>query len=86
MDDAGRVGVGERGAELGADLGDVAVAELAPGGELAQVRALDELADEVGAAVLLAELVEGDDARVVEAGGGVRLAQDPARPARPRRT
>ena len=39
--------------------------------------ALDQLGDQVGAAVLLAELVEGDDAGVVEAGGGLRLAHDP---------
>ena len=49
VDDAGLVGVLERGAELGADVGEVAVAERLGRGELAQVRSLDELADEVGA-------------------------------------
>ena len=50
MDDAAVVRVLERRAELGPELGEVAVAEPAGGGELAQVRPLDELADEVGAA------------------------------------
>ena len=77
MNDAGGVGVGERGAELGADVGDLAVGDLAGGGQLAQVRALDQLADQIGAAVVLAELVEGDDSGVVEPRGGVGLAQHP---------
>ena len=40
-------------------------------------RAVDQLGDEQGAAVLLAHLVEGDDPGVVEARGGLGLAQDP---------
>ena len=50
VDDAGVVGVGERRAELGPELGDLAVGDLAAGGELAQVRALDQLTDQIRAA------------------------------------
>ena len=39
--------------------------------------AVDQLADQVGPAILLAELVERDDAAVVEPGRGLGLAQDP---------
>ena len=77
VDDAARVGVVERLAEIGADLADLAVAELALVGEPGQGRALDQLADQQGVAVLLAELVEGDDAGMVEPGRGLGLAQDP---------
>jgi len=78
VDDAGGVSMGQGGAELGADLCDLPVRDRARGRQLAQVGALDELADEVGAAALLAELVEGDDAGMVEAGRRVRLAKDAA--------
>ena len=71
------VGMLERRTELGADFGELAVAELSGGGELAQVRPLDQLADQVGAPVVAAELVEGDDPGVVEAGRRVRLAHHP---------
>ncbi len=76
--DAARVGVIESLAEVGADLADLAVAELAGVGEAGQGGALDQLGDEQGVAVLLAHLVEGDDAGVVEPGGGLRLAQHPS--------
>ena len=46
--------------------------------ELVEGRALDELGDEQGAAVLLAHLVEGDDAGMVEARRRLRLAQHAA--------
>ncbi len=77
VDDAARVGVVERLAEVGADLADFAVGELAGVGEAGQGRALDQLADQQRVAVLLAELVEGDDAGMVEPGRGLGLAQDP---------
>ncbi len=68
----------ECAAEFSAEVGDLAVGEGAGGGELTQVRTLDQLGDEVGGAVVAAQLVEGDDPRMVEAGGGVGLAEDPA--------
>ena len=77
VDDAARVGVVERLAEVGADLADLAVGELAGVGEAGQGRALDQLGDEQRVAVLLPQLVEGDDAGVVEPGRGLGLAQDP---------
>ena len=73
-----RVSVVERLAEVGADLADLAVAERAVAVELGEGRAVDQLGDEQGVAVLLAHLVEGDDAGVVEPRGGLRLAQHPA--------
>ena len=77
VDDAARVGVVERLAEVGADLADLAVAERAVVGEPGQGRALDQLGDEQGVAVLLAHLVEGDDAGVVEPRRRLGLAQHP---------
>ena len=50
---------------------------IAVGSQLGERLAGDQLGDQDRAAVALAELVEGDDRRVVEAGGGLRLAQDP---------
>ena len=78
VDDAARVGVVERLAEIGADLADLAVAERALAAEAGEGRALDQLGDQQRVAVLLAHLIEGDDAGVVEAGGGLGLAQHPA--------
>ena len=77
VDDAAGVGVGERVAEVGADLGDVAVGEH-PGGRrrLGEGLARDQLGDEDGVAGVLAELVEGDDRRVVEPRRRLGLAQD----------
>src|SRR5262249_34106116 len=42
-----------------------------------QRRPLDQLGDEQGVAVLLPHLIEGDDARVVEPGRRLGLAQHP---------
>ena len=47
--------------------------------QLRQGRALDQLADQERAVALRAELVQGHDAGVVEAGGRLRLAQDASR-------
>ena len=73
----------ERLAEVGADLADLAVAELAVASELVEGGALDQLGDEQRVAVLLAHLVEGDDAGVVEPRRRLGLAQDPAAPPAP---
>jgi hypothetical protein len=54
VDDAAVVGVGERVGEREPDPDDVAVRERAVGLELRERAALDELGDEVAAAVLLA--------------------------------
>ena len=83
MDDSARVRMVERLAEVGADLADLAVAEGTLAAEPGQRPALDQLGDEQGVAVLLPHLVEGDDARMVEPGRGLGLAQHPL--ARPRR-
>ena len=76
VDHPRRMGVGERRAEVGPQLGDLAVGELPARGEASHVRALDQLGHQVRAAALATELVEGDDARVVEPGRGVGLAHD----------
>ena len=77
VDDPARVGMVEGLAEIGADLADLAVGELAGVGEPGQGRALDQLGDEQGVAVLLAHLIEGDDAGMVEPRRGLGLAQHP---------
>ena len=79
VDDGALVGVVERLAEVGADLADLAVAEGAVAVHLGQRRAVDQLGDEQGVAVLLAHLIEGHDPRVVEPRRGLGLAQNPAR-------
>ena len=84
VDDPAGVGVVERLAEIGADLADLAVAELALAGEPGQGRAVDQLGDQQRVAVLLAHLIEGHDAGVVEAGRGLGLAQHPLDSPRPR--
>ena len=77
VNDAARMGMVERLAEVRADLTYLAVAEGALATEPGQRPALDQLGDEQGVAVLLPHLVEGDDAWVVEARCGLGLAQDP---------
>ena len=74
------VGVIERLTEIGADLADLAVAEVAVAAQAVEGLALDQLGDQQGPAVLLPHLIEGDDAGVVEPGGGLRLAQDAPSP------
>ena len=76
VDDAARVGVVEGFAEVGADLADLAVGEDVLGGQAGERVALDQLGDEQRVAVLLPHLVQGHDARVVEAGGRLGLAHD----------
>ena len=77
VDDAAGVGVVERLAEIGTDLADLAVAERALADQRVEGRAVDELGDEQGAAVLLTHLVERDYPRVIEPRRGLRLAQHP---------
>jgi len=78
VDDAACVRMVECLAQIGADLADLAVAELALARLPRQRFAGDELGDEERIAVLFADLVEGDDPRVVEPGGGLGLAQRPS--------
>jgi hypothetical protein len=69
---------GQRVQQPRADLGDPARRERAAGlDRLAEGAALDQLHDDPGPAVGLHHVVDGDDARVVEHGGGPRL---PGRP------
>ena len=75
--DAARVGVRRARAEVGRCVADVAVGELALALALGQRALLDQLADQVGALAVLAQLVEGHDAGMVEPRDGLRLAQDP---------
>jgi hypothetical protein len=76
VDDPVGVGVGERVAQVGADLGHVAIREPALRGQLVDGGPLHELADEEGVTISLPELVQGDDSRMTEAGGRLGLAQD----------
>ena len=73
----------ERLAEVGADLADLAVAEVSGAPAPVEGLAVDELCDEQGAAVLLAHLVEGDDPGMVEARRGLGLAQHAVAAGRP---
>ena len=70
------VSVGERLAEVVGDLGHVAVTQQSVGVRARQVHPRHQLRNEDRAAVVLAELVQRHDRRVVEAGGGLRLTQD----------
>ena len=58
--------------------GDGALRRQAPGGveDLAQVGAVDPLHDQVEAAVLVADVIDGDDVGVVDGGRELRLAQE----------
>jgi hypothetical protein len=75
--DIAGMGVVERLAEIGSELGHVAVGEFAGQAQIAQRGSLHELADEVGMAAVLAELIERDDAGMIEARRSLGLAQDP---------
>ena len=71
------MGVVERFADVGADLGDVAVAESVAVDQLPDGRSFNQLRDQIGAALLEVVFEEGDDSGVVEPGGGLGLALDP---------
>ena len=75
VDHAAPMGMSEGGADVGPELGDLAVRQLARARELRQRRALDQLRDQDRPAVLRAQLVQRDDARVVQARRRLGLAQ-----------
>ena len=83
MDHAARVRMGERRADVRPERGDLAIGEIAGLGELGERRAVHQFADQQCAPTLGPELVQGHDARVIEARGRLGLAQYAV--ARPRR-
>ena len=85
MHDAALVRVLERVAQRQADPQDVAVGQRARCLQRGERAALDELADQVARVVLLAGVVEPDDAGVVEARGGLAPPAGRARARRRRR-
>ena len=77
MDDALRVGEGEAVRDLLHDVELVPeVVQAAGADDLLEVDALEELHGHVEAALLLAEVVDGDDVQVVEAGRGLGFAAE----------
>ncbi len=74
MDDAVVVGELEGVADLGDDGQGLAGGEAAAVDEVAQGDAVHELHEQIKIAAGLAEVVDGDDVRVVEAGQGLGLA------------
>ena len=76
VDEPAPVGGRERARHVGepADAGDGSGASVAD--RLAQRAALDELHDDVGRPVVLADVEDGDGVRVVERRGGARLAEE----------
>ena len=79
MDDPFVVRVLERLADLGDDRQRLARLELAACQQLPQVHAIDVLHEEVVQAAGLAEVVQGDDVRVIEPGQGAGLAGESLR-------
>ena len=78
VDDALGVGEGEAVRDLLHDVELVPQVVQAPGADdLLEVHALEELHRHVEAALLLAEVEDGDDVQVVQAGGGLGLAAEP---------
>jgi hypothetical protein len=77
VDDPARVRVLERLAQSGADPRDVAVGDRASLRELRERSAPNELGDEVHVLFVGGQLVDRDDAGMVEPGGCARLALDP---------
>ncbi len=77
--DAALVRVIERVGQGQADPQDVAVGQLVVCLELCEGAPLDQLGDQVAGAVLLPGVVDRDDPRVLQAGGGHRLAPRPQR-------
>ena len=74
VDDAARVGVGERPGERDADLENLLVGEPPLGYQPPERVALDQLGDQVDGAVAGARLVQRDDRRMAQAGRDERLA------------
>ncbi|MCO5165313.1 MAG: hypothetical protein M9894_02960 [Planctomycetes bacterium] len=74
MQDAAAVGEGQRAGEQGAQPGGLARVQRAVAPEPALERlARNEVHDQVGRPALLADAVDADDVRVLEARGGARL-------------
>ena len=82
MDDAVRVGVLERGAHLAGDAHDWRRWEASA--PIVQRSAFDQLHHDVGRALDLSDVVDGDDVGMVELGGGLRLVHQPRPPGVPR--
>ena len=78
MHEAAGVRGRQRARHLDADLHDVAHRQGALPQALPQRLALDELGHHVGAAIQLAEIVDDDDVRVVQARGGPRFLMKPS--------
>ncbi len=79
MDDALLVRRGEAAGDLRGVVDAPRAAENAPAGELgAQRLALEQLLDDVGRAVVLADVVDRGDVRVVQDAGGLRLLLEAA--------
>jgi hypothetical protein len=76
VNDAALVSVCEGLADVESGLGNVAIGQPADRHEVVQWIATGELGHEDGGSSLDAELVESHDRRMVEAGGGLRLAHD----------
>jgi hypothetical protein len=79
VDDPARVRVLERLAQGRPDADDVAVRQRPVALEVGQRAAADELGREVERLVVVARVVQRDDPRVAEPGGGQRLALGPRR-------
>ena len=73
MDDASLVGGGEAASGLLRVLARLAGRQGAGGEDLAERAALEELGDEVGSALVLAHVEDGEDVRVVERAGEASL-------------
>jgi hypothetical protein len=82
VDDSTPVSVVQRFAEVAPDFADFAVAERIVAAEVGQGVAVDQLGDEQGVAVLLAHLIERDDAGMIEAGRRLGLTHHAARAGR----
>ena len=83
MDDALLVGVVQRVGDLGDQLGRLARRRAAAGQQVGQGHALDEVADQVGHPVVLADLVDRHDRRVPQLGHAAGLAQEAVAAPRP---
>ena len=78
MHDSVAVRERERRRDLGSDVGRALGVERALGAhQVAQRATFDVLHDDEVRAAVLAPVVDGDDVRVVEVGGGLRLAPEP---------
>ncbi len=74
VDDAGLVGGGERVGDLGTDLEQPLGGERLAGELLLQGLALHQLHDQKGRALVLADVVQRADVRMVQSGSGARFA------------